>query len=278
MIRKIVFSIVESYYRFSPTPRGKDLLGRLTASFTKNLHVKAKSGLYLPVNTRDSTFWINYFGRHSCEMFQFIGLLQKGDVFVDIGANQGLFTALASNAVGLEGHVIAFEPNPKLFPQLVKTIELNECTNVSALPIAVTDTPGFVAFDPGDASHSGGARVVCNRAKNDAVKVIGVRFDDLHFLLHAFRGRRTLVKIDTEGHEYSVVCSMKQFLEEGSVFAIICEIDHKNLAEHSASARELFDFLFGVQFEPQEISNKNQSNTAHYDQVFFRKSAISVQD
>src|SRR5579863_7387210 len=38
--------------------------------------------------------------------------LKEGDVFVDVGANIGFFTLLASKLVGEKGRVYAFEPNP----------------------------------------------------------------------------------------------------------------------------------------------------------------------
>lgn len=45
-------------------------------------------------------------------------LLRPGDVFVDCGANIGLWTLVAAEAVGLSGRVVAFEPSPTTFSRL----------------------------------------------------------------------------------------------------------------------------------------------------------------
>ena len=49
------------------------------------------------------------------------GLVRRGDIVFDVGANRGIFTALMSNLVGPEGRVHAFEPS-------VETCRLLEAT------------------------------------------------------------------------------------------------------------------------------------------------------
>ena len=43
-----------------------------------------------------------------------LAMLRPGDVFVDVGANIGYFTILAASAVGAQGMVFAFEPDPAI--------------------------------------------------------------------------------------------------------------------------------------------------------------------
>ena len=45
-------------------------------------------------------------------------LLREGDIFVDVGANVGVFSLVASGWVGPAGHVIAFEPSSREFSRL----------------------------------------------------------------------------------------------------------------------------------------------------------------
>ena len=47
-----------------------------------------------------------------------INRLKPGNVFIDVGANIGYYTLLASSIVGMEGQVIAFEPERKNFELL----------------------------------------------------------------------------------------------------------------------------------------------------------------
>ncbi len=39
-------------------------------------------------------------------------LLEKGDIFIDAGANMGQYTLFGASIVGEQGKVLAFEPNP----------------------------------------------------------------------------------------------------------------------------------------------------------------------
>jgi FkbM family methyltransferase len=63
--------------------------------------------------------------------------LQPGDVFVDLGANSGIFTIFAANRVGPEGRVLAVEPMPEMLENLRFNICANGFTNVAIFPTAV---------------------------------------------------------------------------------------------------------------------------------------------
>ncbi len=69
-------------------------------------------------------------------------LLSPGKVFVDAGANFGIYTAMASKTVGEAGRVISFEPSARAFPVLRHNIALNGFRNVQAFPMALADKPG----------------------------------------------------------------------------------------------------------------------------------------
>src|SRR5437879_3937805 len=65
--------------------------------------------------------------------------LRPGDVFVDVGANIGLFTLVAALRVGSTGRVFAFEPTSETFERLVANVRLNKFTNVSPHRVALSD-------------------------------------------------------------------------------------------------------------------------------------------
>lgn len=69
-------------------------------------------------------------------------LLSPGKVFVDAGANFGIYTVMASKAVGEMGRVISFEPSSRAFPVLMRNIAMNGFKNVLAFPIALADKAG----------------------------------------------------------------------------------------------------------------------------------------
>src|SRR5580658_7871803 len=68
--------------------------------------------------------------------------LRTGMTFVDVGANVGYYTALASRLVGPTGSVFAFDPSGYAFPRLSKMIDVNGLTNVRAIKCGLADTAG----------------------------------------------------------------------------------------------------------------------------------------
>jgi FkbM family methyltransferase len=66
--------------------------------------------------------------------------LREGDVFVDIGANIGYYSVIAASAVGDNGKVFAFEPDPTNYDLLEQNIAANGFENVRAFRKAVSSS------------------------------------------------------------------------------------------------------------------------------------------
>ena len=69
-------------------------------------------------------------------------ILSPGKIFVDVGANYGVYTLVGSKLVGETGRVLAFEPTAQSFAILRQNIELNRSSNVDAFQVALTETRG----------------------------------------------------------------------------------------------------------------------------------------
>ena len=67
------------------------------------------------------------------------GLLTPGDTFLDLGANEGFFSILASKIVGTEGKVIAIEPQTRLQSVLVRNIAENNAFNINVYQRVISD-------------------------------------------------------------------------------------------------------------------------------------------
>lgn len=70
--------------------------------------------------------------------------LKPGDVFIDAGANIGVYTVLASRLVGPSGRVIAVEMMPDTADCLEKHIRINGLGNVTVIRNALSDTSGRI--------------------------------------------------------------------------------------------------------------------------------------
>ena len=60
----------------------------------------------------------------------------SGMTVVDVGANLGYYSLLASRLVGPTGRVVALEPNSENCRLLLSSLRLNDITNVQLLPVA----------------------------------------------------------------------------------------------------------------------------------------------
>lgn len=118
-------------------------------------------------------------------------LLKEGDVFIDCGANIGLWSVHAAPLVGDMGQVIAIEPNPATALRLGKhTTGSSVITVVNA---AAGARPGVTRFDVGS-THN-----VAKISDRGTVLVDVITIDDIA------HNTVTGLKIDVEGHELAVL-------------------------------------------------------------------------
>jgi len=82
-------------------------------------------------------------------------VLEPGMVFVDAGANEGLYTLFASRRVGASGHVLSFEPSEREYARLQSNLSLNQLTNVRAYQIALADRNGEEELAVAGFEHEG---------------------------------------------------------------------------------------------------------------------------
>jgi len=122
-------------------------------------------------------------------------LQQIGGLFLDIGANAGIYSLTAARALaasGKPGGVICVEPNPTMLERLTTNLVLNDFTGlVRVFPLALSDRAGEIEFTISDTNlgESGLAkeqgrkiRVACDTLLNvlkqsGAVQVTGMKID-----------------------------------------------------------------------------------------------------
>ena len=125
-------------------------------------------------------------------------LLRTGDVFLDLGANIGWFTLLASSIVGSGGHVHCFEPQPVIAGYLRRTLALNGLERrVSLRQAGVWHETGSMRLAWADYSENHGASHLMPEADDAAIgsAVDLVTLDSLCL------SRCDLIKMDIEGAE-----------------------------------------------------------------------------
>lgn len=152
---------------------------------------------------------IRFFGvfEHNLTYYT-LSQLRPGDVYIDIGANVGYYSLLASRLVGSTGKVISVEAAPTTFAMLQENLRANGCTNVTALNVAATAERCKVSIEFGDRHNSGANEV---RIDPDAGSVDGLPFRDV---AGDDIGRVRFIKIDIEGSEAPILRSILEALPD----------------------------------------------------------------
>jgi FkbM family methyltransferase len=132
--------------------------------------------------------------------------LKEGDVFLDVGANIGYFTLLASSIVKESGRVIAFEPNPQNLQMIYSSILEARARNISVFPYAASDAAAILRFTT--VGSNGGVVTDHSKDQGHYLMVPAVVLDE------ALRDeeRIDLVKIDIEAHEPAAVRGMERLI------------------------------------------------------------------
>lgn len=157
-------------------------------------------------------------------------ILSNGGIFIDVGANFGLYTCMLSANKAVEA--IAVEPNYMVLPRLLKNIRLNKRSNVTVLNAALGGRFDFLSFEARQENNLGAASFAPN--KNFLLGVLGC---GLEFVFEA-RGLKDaeLIKLDIEGNEWDVLKSFP--FEKYRVKNILLE--YNNLASFSLNDLKMF--------------------------------------
>ncbi len=155
-----------------------------------------------------------YCGLHEfVDMAFLLHLLRPGDLFLDIGANIGSYSVLASKVCG--AHSIAFEPDPATVCSLRRNIALNAVEDrVRVEPVALGDHNGEISFTVGLDTMNRVA--TANDRKSQSVRV--KRLDDIPGAKNA-----VFAKLDVEGFEDEVIRGGMSLLSSTNLLAILCE-------------------------------------------------------
>ncbi len=215
--------------------------------------VRLAPGYKLKVPPGDSQGWTVYtFGwnpRDELTML-FQECLESGDNMLDIGANNGYYTVVASRLVGARGTVHSFEASPRMCKLLRDNVMMNPCDNVTVHEIAVSNHAGSVTFHEAPDGLSGlGSLRDLGAETNGVTTVDSVAIDSMLDSLPPIK----LAKIDVEGADYLVLQGMQALIERDHP-VLISEFNPAWFAELGASGDEVYAFLRDRGYDVFEIA------------------------
>ena len=229
------------YQRLSPrlTPPERFVTAALDAGFRMKLDLR-------DAVQRRMYYYGDYDERYEAKMIR--GLLDKGEIFWDIGANIGYFSLLAAATLEHTGQVIAFEPGQVAYARLLDNIALNPFSNITTFNLAVTDREGeatlYLAAETADgcASLYGAGSEVTGQEICRTVSLDG-------FVQSQALPGPDFIKIDVEGAELFVLRGAREILAVSRPLLLV-ELKEGTLAASGTDKREIQKFLAGYGYVP----------------------------
>jgi FkbM family methyltransferase len=247
-LSRIAFASIRLATRLWPLPFGQGAPAHLGAFATKIGMLSPewyefRPGLWVQLNVRDlvqQTILLE--GIWDPFLASFIeSTLKPGDVFIDVGAHVGYFTLLAASRVGPSGTVLSIEPNPIAVDQLSRNVSRSGLQNVLTAHTACGDSHDPVRLYLHTESNTSMASLSsANAASGVAVDVSCTPLDDL--CMERGLARVSLVKIDVEGAELSVLRSMTRLLRHMRP-VVVLELEPRLLASFGTTSDSIVSFL-----------------------------------
>lgn len=142
---------------------------------------------------------------------------RKGSTVVDLGSHVGTHLVSMSKAVGEDGLVVGFEPQIKMFSELVQNMQLNQCKNVITYRCAVGRSFGEVQMGISYTSNEGGYSVGHGGEFAPLIPLDNLNLENV-----------SLMKIDVECYEDEVLAGAQETIRKNRPFIIIELADDTN--------------------------------------------------
>lgn len=199
------------------------------------------------------------------DMLFLLHALRPDEIFVDVGANIGAYTILASKVVG--SHSISFEPLPETAEKLRQQVRLNGIEDlVDVMNTGVSDKKGSLFFT--NNADTVNKVSLSGESENTTCVDVVVLDEELD------KNQNYFFKIDVEGFEFNVLNGSSEILSSPNTRALIIELNGSG-EEFGHGDEEIHDkitsFGFGpVDYEPLnrrltklKCFNKNGGNTIY---------------
>jgi FkbM family methyltransferase len=200
---------------------------------------------------------IYYFGVWEPELTRFVASrLLPGRVFIDVGANIGYFTLLASTRVGNSGSVVAIEASPTIFDQLKRHLALNAAANVRAVNVGVSDRDGRARLYLGPKDNRGGTTLFQRSTAGSELEVEVATAPLGKILTTEEWSRARILKIDVEGAEALVAEGLRPLLASApDDLEIVMEVSPLRLAQQGRSVESVLEIFRDAGFCTYRLHN-----------------------
>jgi FkbM family methyltransferase len=263
-IRGLVIPPFRTFIRYAPLATGKAELWSILSPHLCWLesYVVAETvfGSTLYVDAKDTVGrFIYYFGVWEPNLTSWISeRLKPGDTFIDVGANVGYFSVLASKLVGGTGKVVAIEAVPQIFCILSRNVKSNGILNTRSINVAVWNEEKKFQFFTQKYNTPGSSTAFKEWATRwDLESQLEVQAAPLTAILRREEMETArLIKIDVEGAEWHVISGMESMLRSSRAdLEVVVEVTPKMLEAEGTTCENLVNFFGSFGFYPYRLDN-----------------------
>jgi FkbM family methyltransferase len=191
----------------------------------------------------------------------FLSHLKEGDTFLDIGANVGMFSLVASRILKNKGVIHAFEPSQATYDTLNQNIINNKCDNVNIHRLALSDSEGTMTLSTptNDYGTDAFAYLSGNKdvteTKNNQSQTVQVRTLD-NFLTDNKISKVDVIKIDIEGAELLCFKGAEKLLSSAHQPIILFEcLEELCSSRFNYSMMDLLKFLDAKNYHIEQFES-----------------------
>lgn len=172
--------------------------------------------------------------------------LEPGFTFLDVGANEGYFSALAARVVGPTGVVMAVEPQTRLSDIIEINLRLNGAGTFRVFNNALGGEDGETGTINLWPSFNTGASSILARYRFSR-SVQAFRYISLDTILTVCKtGMIDFAKVDVEGFEGQVVGKMMPHIAAGKIRRLFIDYHEGVLRAHGIEPRSIHDSLLAA--------------------------------
>lgn len=257
--------LARAWIRYSPLPLGKTWLWQNFHWRERQFVCRTLSGHLVTGTTQDLIQrHLYYFGTWEPNISYWISsTLRPGDGFIDVGANIGHYSLLASSLVGDHGRVVAIEAAQWIHATLDKHVALNGRRNIRTVQAAASDQRGVLRLYHGHAGNIGKTTTIARPGEFSAGGLLGQQQSSevpalpLAEILSADEIERArIIKIDVEGAELQVLRGLQPLLARlRPDVEIVMEITPSLMPDAERARAEIFATMKAGGFSAYRFDN-----------------------
>jgi len=244
----------------------------ILAKLFKIKYIYSMYQVFLKSNFNDSTFIFYISGSYGFEFSNYLKNQKQTNIFLDIGANQGLYSLLASKNHSIN-KVYSFEPITSTYnllkANLIKNGFLDKCKIYNYGIGTFNKKVKFIV----DSTHSGNAAILKNvqriNKNHSLFKEKIINFEELNKLIEFNPNDKIGIKIDTEGSELDILQTLSL-----SKFWINVTWIHIEMDGSLSYLKKIYEIMknhnFIIKKKIIPFVNLTHDNSPYYDIIFVR--------